>query len=100
MRKGSFSKPNKRTKTVYSFVILLLDAIVSSLYGFSKEALFKRLCSKDISALIDVFYDDKANKENKCCKHKKVNAGIEIVQSTYKSQGIPLPTQRVTQYNK
>ena len=57
-------------------------------------ALFKRLCSKHVSALIDVFYDDKATKEH------IVNAGIEIVQFIYKSQGIPLLTQRVTQYNK
>ena len=67
---------------------------VSSLYGFSKEALFKRLCSKYISALIDVFYNDKATKEH------IVNTGIEIVQFIYKSQGIPLPTQRVARYNK
>ena len=46
---------------------------VSSLYEFSKEALFKRLCSNDVSALIDDFYDDKATKEH------IVNAGIEIV---------------------
>ena len=65
-----------------------------SLYGYSKEALFKRLYSKDVIALIDVFYDDKATKEH------IVNAGIEIVRFMYKSQGIPSPAQRVTRYIK
>ena len=67
---------------------------MSSLYGFSKEALFKRLCSKHVSALIDIFYDDKATKEH------IVGAAIEVVQFIYKSQGIPLPKQQVTRYNK
>ena len=67
---------------------------MSFLYGFSKEALFKRLCSKDVSALIDIFYDDKATKEH------IVSAAIEVVQFIYKSQGIPLPKQQVTRYNK
>ena len=57
-----------------------------SLYGLSKEALFKRLCSKDVSELIDVFCDEKATKEH------IVNASIEIVQFIYKSQEVPLPT--------
>ena len=52
---------------------------MSSQYGFSKEALFKRLCCKDVSALIDVLYDDKATKEH------IVNTGIEIVQFIYES---------------
>ena len=52
---------------------------VSSQYGFNKEALFKWLCCKDVSALIDVFYDDNATKEH------IVNTGIEIVQFIYKS---------------
>ena len=67
---------------------------VSSLYGFSKVALFKPLCFKEVRALLDVFHDDKTTKEH------IVNAGIEIVQFIYKSQGIPLPTQQVTWYNK
>ena len=67
---------------------------MSSLCGFRKVALFKRLCSKNVTALIDVFYDDKVTKEH------IVNAGIEIVQFIHKSQEIPLPTQRVTRYNK
>ena len=66
---------------------------VSTLYGFSKDALFKRLYSKDVSALIDVFYNDKATKEH------IVNVDIKIVQFIYKSKGIPLPTQRVTRNN-
>ena len=40
---------------------------VPFLYGISKEALFKRFCSKDVSALIDIFYDDKATKEHSKC---------------------------------
>ena len=63
---------------------------VSTLYGFSNEV----LCFKDVRALIDGFYDDSATKEH------VVNAGIEIVQFIYKFQGVLLPTQRVTRYNK
>ena len=57
-------------------------------------AFSKPLSSKEVRALLDVFYDHKATKEH------IVNAGIEIVQFIYKSQGIPLPTQRVSWYNK
>ena len=49
---------------------------VSSLYGFNKEALVKRLCSKDVSALTDFFYDEKAIKEH------IINAGIDIEKNT------------------
>ena len=52
---------------------------VSSQYGISKKALFERHCVKYVSALIDVFHDDKPTKE------QIVNAGIEIVQFIYKS---------------
>ena len=67
---------------------------VSSVYEFRKQALFKRFCSKDGSALIDIFYDDKTTKEH------IVNAGIEMVQLLYKSQGILLLTEQVIRYNK
>ena len=60
----------------------------------ARRALFKRLCSKNVRALIDVFYYHKTTKEH------IVNAITEIVQFIYKSQGIPLPSQQVTWYNK
>ena len=57
-----------------------------SLYGLSKETLFKRLCSKDVSELIDAFCDEKATKEH------IVNAGIEMsdpVQQIVKDWSFP-----------
>ena len=88
MRKGDFPKPKKQQRQYLLFCYSFAGCdTVFSLYGLSKETLFKRLCSKDVSELIDAFCDEKATKEH------IVNAGIEIVQFICKSQELHLPTQ-------
>ena len=60
----SLSLANKQRKYLLFCHSFTRCDTVSFLYGISKKALFKRLCSKDVSALIDVFYDGKATKEH------------------------------------
>ena len=67
---------------------------VSSFRGFSKEKLYARLCSGNLSPLIDVFYDANSSKDNIS------EAGVEIIQFIYKSWGTQLSSLRVNKYNK
>ena len=67
---------------------------VSSFYGFSKEKLFERICNGNLDPILDVFYNEKST-------HDQIrDAGIQIIQFVYKSQGISLATLRFNIYNK
>ena len=67
---------------------------VSSIYGFSKEKLFKKLCAGDLDQQLDVFYNKNAT------KNEIEQAGIKIFQYIYNSKGLSLSTLRLHQYNK
>ena len=67
---------------------------VSSIYGFSKEKLFERLCDSSLFPQMEIFCDGESTKED--LQH----AGLEIFQHLYKSPGTPLSTIRVHQFNK
>ena len=65
----------------------------SSIHGYAKEKLYKKLCSEKLGPLLDVFY----NRESTTVQIE--DAGIEILQYIYNSQGTPLSTLRVNRYN-
>ena len=66
---------------------------VSAIRGFSKEAIFKTLCTESLKPRIDVFYSDESG-------HSQIeDAGVEIFQIIYKFPSTPLSSQRVTRFN-
>ena len=67
---------------------------MSSIHGFSKEKLYEILCSENLGPLLNVFYNDESTAV------QIEDAGIEILQFIYKSQGTPLSTLRVNKFNK
>ena len=67
---------------------------VSSIFGFSKEKIYEKLCCGEVDALIETFYDIHSTSQ------QIRNAGIELFQYIYNAHGTPLSTLRVNRYNK
>ena len=68
---------------------------VSALYGIGKETVYRRICSQpSLRKHLDVFYCENSNRD------EIVDAGLAILQFTYRSPTVPLSIQRVSCYSK